>query len=40
MKYGIVTSAGTVHDYVTMAREAEANGWGVSPLKWWGFGVR
>ncbi|HEY8455442.1 MAG TPA: LLM class flavin-dependent oxidoreductase [Actinopolymorphaceae bacterium] len=27
MKYGIVTSAGTVHDYVTMAREAEAHGW-------------
>jgi hypothetical protein len=27
MKYGIVTSAGTVHDYVTMAREAEAYGW-------------
>ncbi|QDP95513.1 LLM class flavin-dependent oxidoreductase [Microlunatus elymi] len=27
MKYGIVTSAGTVRDYVTMAREAEAGGW-------------
>lgn len=27
MKYGIVTSAGTVRDYVTMAQEAEAGGW-------------
>jgi len=27
MKYGIVTSAGTVQDYVAMAREAETNGW-------------
>lgn len=27
MKFGIVTSAGSVHDYVTMAREAEACGW-------------
>lgn len=27
MKYGVVISAGTVHDYVTMARDAEANGW-------------
>ena len=24
MKFGIVTSAGTVHDYVEMARQAEA----------------
>lgn len=27
MKYGIVTSAGTVRDYLTMAHEAEATGW-------------
>lgn len=27
MKCGIVTSAGTVTDYITMAREAEAAGW-------------
>lgn len=27
MKYGIITSFGTVHDYLTMAREAEAAGW-------------
>lgn len=27
MKFGIVTSAGTVHDYLAMAREAEAHGW-------------
>lgn len=27
MKFGIVTSAGSIHDYVEMAREAEACGW-------------
>ena len=27
MKYGIVTSAGTIQEYVTMATEAEAHGW-------------
>ncbi|MET1004761.1 MAG: LLM class flavin-dependent oxidoreductase [Propionibacteriaceae bacterium] len=27
MKYGIITSAGSVHDYITMATEAEACGW-------------
>ena len=27
MKFGIVTSFGSVHDYVQMAREAEATGW-------------
>lgn len=27
MKYGIVTSFGSAHDYVDMAREAEAAGW-------------
>ena len=27
MKFGVVTSFGSVHDYVTMAREAEATGW-------------
>ena len=27
MKFGVVTSFGSVHEYVTMAREAEAAGW-------------
>lgn len=27
MKFGIVTSFGSVHDYVAMAREAEGTGW-------------
>jgi alkanesulfonate monooxygenase SsuD/methylene tetrahydromethanopterin reductase-like flavin-dependent oxidoreductase (luciferase family) len=27
MKFGVVTSFGTVHDYVAMAREAEEAGW-------------
>lgn len=27
MKFGFVTSAGTIHDYVEMARQAEAHGW-------------
>lgn len=27
MKFGVVTSFGSVHDYVTMAREAEAANW-------------
>ena len=27
MRFGIVTSFGSVHDYVEMAREAEATGW-------------
>ncbi len=27
MKFGVVTSFGTVHDYVAMARDAEAAGW-------------
>jgi alkanesulfonate monooxygenase SsuD/methylene tetrahydromethanopterin reductase-like flavin-dependent oxidoreductase (luciferase family) len=27
MKFGVVTSFGTVHDYVAMAEEAEAAGW-------------
>lgn len=27
MKYGFVTSWGTVNDYIVMAREAEAHGW-------------
>ena len=27
MKFGVVTSFGTVHDYVAMARDAEATGW-------------
>ena len=27
MKFGVVTSFGSVHDYVDMAREAEASGW-------------
>lgn len=27
MKFGVVTSFGSVHDYVEMAREAEASGW-------------
>jgi alkanesulfonate monooxygenase SsuD/methylene tetrahydromethanopterin reductase-like flavin-dependent oxidoreductase (luciferase family) len=27
MKVGIVTSSGTIHDYMEMAREAEAHGW-------------
>src|SRR4051794_17072582 len=27
MKFGVITSFGSVHDYVTMAREAEATGW-------------
>lgn len=27
MKFGIVTSAGTVHQYIEMAKEAEAHGW-------------
>jgi len=27
MKYGIVTSYGTIHDYVEMARQAEEHGW-------------
>lgn len=27
MKFGIVTSFGSVHDYVAMARDAEATGW-------------
>ena len=27
MKFGFVTSFGSVHDHITMAREAEAHGW-------------
>jgi alkanesulfonate monooxygenase SsuD/methylene tetrahydromethanopterin reductase-like flavin-dependent oxidoreductase (luciferase family) len=27
MKFGVVTSFGTVHDYMAMARDAEAAGW-------------
>ncbi len=27
MKFGVVTSFGSVHDYVDMARDAEASGW-------------
>ncbi len=27
MKFGVVTSFGSVHDYLEMAREAEASGW-------------
>jgi alkanesulfonate monooxygenase SsuD/methylene tetrahydromethanopterin reductase-like flavin-dependent oxidoreductase (luciferase family) len=27
MKFGFVTSFGSVHDYITMAKEAEAHGW-------------
>lgn len=27
MKFGFITSFGTIHDYVQMAREAEAHGW-------------
>jgi hypothetical protein len=27
MKFGIVTSSGSIHDYITMAREADAHGW-------------
>jgi alkanesulfonate monooxygenase SsuD/methylene tetrahydromethanopterin reductase-like flavin-dependent oxidoreductase (luciferase family) len=27
MKFGVITSFGSVHDYVDMAREAEATGW-------------
>jgi len=27
MKFGIVTSFGSIHDYVEMARQAEAHGW-------------
>jgi alkanesulfonate monooxygenase SsuD/methylene tetrahydromethanopterin reductase-like flavin-dependent oxidoreductase (luciferase family) len=27
MKFGVVTSAGTIHDYVEMARQAETHGW-------------
>ena len=27
MRFGVVTSFGSVHDYVEMAREAEATGW-------------
>jgi alkanesulfonate monooxygenase SsuD/methylene tetrahydromethanopterin reductase-like flavin-dependent oxidoreductase (luciferase family) len=27
VKFGVITSFGSVHDYVDMARDAEANGW-------------
>ena len=27
MKFGIVTSAGSIHEYIAMATEAEAHGW-------------
>jgi alkanesulfonate monooxygenase SsuD/methylene tetrahydromethanopterin reductase-like flavin-dependent oxidoreductase (luciferase family) len=27
VKFGVITSFGSVHDYVAMARDAEANGW-------------
>lgn len=27
MKFGFITSSGSVHDYIAMAREVEPHGW-------------